>query len=65
MQNSNCSASKNDTEACPITLAELLKAYATATVSLTITIPGDSDTYTDSATITCVQINESWFVLNE
>lgn len=42
-----------------------IKAYATATVSLTITIPGDSDTYTDSATITCVQINESWFVLNE
>lgn len=42
-----------------------IKAYTTVAVSLTITIPGDSDTYTDSATITCIQIDESWFILDE
>ena len=42
-----------------------VEAYTTASVSLSITVSGDSDTYSDTATITCVKIGGSWFIIDE
>ena len=42
-----------------------IEEYTTATVSLSIKVSGDSDTYSDTATITCVKIGGAWFILDE
>lgn len=42
-----------------------IEEYATATVSLSINVSGDSETYSDTATITCVKISGAWFILDE
>ena len=40
-----------------------IKAYAVATVSLSISVPGESETFSATETITCVQVDDAWFVI--
>ena len=40
-----------------------IKAYSVATVSLNISVPGETETFTATETITCVKVDTSWFVM--
>lgn len=40
-----------------------IKAYATATVSLSISVPGETETFSATETLTCVKVDSAWFVM--
>ena len=41
-----------------------ISAYADAVVSLSISVPGESETFSATENITCLKIDNSWFIIN-